>query len=479
MSTTSSSVLLFIVAGPLFLSRGALGFVSFPKSLSSFAKSFPAAFDWGRASVEEDAEDDARAALAATTEETPTFAVQLMKQDVPVIRNGKVVAQKTAFFGEVHVGSPMQTFTVVFDTGSGHLILPSLSCESETCTKHRRFSSKDSTSAVEVEHNGTPIPADADATARDQVAITFGTGKVVGEFVQDKACLGTSGLFCADLRVVLATSMSDEPFAAFNFDGVLGLGLMALTLRDEFSFFGQMAAQHPTMQPRFGFFLGHGESAGDESAITFGGHDKRQVDSELRWAPLAMQELGYWQVQIKSVRIGDTVLDDCADGTCRAILDTGTSLIGVPKQSAQSLHRQLARAVPDEQLAAVASSGDDIDCRKLPGQDVHFELLDGLIISLGVEDYSRRSPIVVTVPAAAPKEGEEEKEKQEPVTRTFCRAALLPVDMKAPLGPKVFIWGEPVLRKYYTMYDWGAKQVGFAMANHPSATTEQGDAAVV
>ena len=34
----------------------------------------------------------------------------------------------------------------------------------------------------------------------------------------------------------------------------------------------------------------------------------------------------------------------------------------------------------------------------------------------------------------------------------FCRSLLLPVDLKPPLGPLVFIWGEPVLRRYYTVY---------------------------
>jgi len=258
------------------------------------------------------------------------------------------------------------------------------------------------------------------------------------------------------LRVVLANQMSDEPFGLFNFDGVLGLGLTALTLADEFSFFGQMALQHPTMQPRFGVFLARHDDVGG-SSITFGGHDARQVGSEVQWTPLALQELGYWQVQIKAVRIGETVLEDCADGDCRAILDTGTSLIGVPKQSAQALHRQLARPVPDD----ILEKHQNVDCRSVPGLDIHFELADGITISLGVADYSRQTPINVTVP---PK-GLEDQE----TTKQFCRALLLPVDMKAPLGPKIFIWGEPVLRKYYTIYDWGAKKVGFAAAKHPPA----------
>lgn len=41
---------------------------------------------------------------------------------------------------------------------------------------------------------------------------------------------------------------------------------------------------------------------------------------------------------------------------------------------------------------------------------------------------------------------------QEP--QTVCRATLLPVDPSPSLGMKAFILGEPMLRKYYTVYDW-------------------------
>jgi len=57
------------------------------------------------------------------------YTVQLSKQYVPVETNGGSVVHKTAYFGTVHVGFPVpQKFTVVFDTGSAHLFLPSSGC---------------------------------------------------------------------------------------------------------------------------------------------------------------------------------------------------------------------------------------------------------------------------------------------------------------------------------------------------------------
>lgn len=406
------------------------------------------------------------APLGTCTSETLThpqeglFSIPLKKQYVPVQKNGKTVAYKTAYFGEVHLGRPQpQVFTVVFDTGSGHVILPSTACLSEACVKHRRYDRKLSNSAIDIEYDGTKLRADAQE--RDQVAIAFGTGEVLGEFVHEGVCLGASpsmpnsteqesGLQnssspCVDLRVVLASNMTEDPFSHFDFDGVLGLGLEALTLSPEFSFFGQLSKQ-ASMQPIFSVFLSQHD--GHDSMISFGGYEQKFAGTDVVWAPVAMSELGYWQVQLKSVKVNGQALPDCEDGSCRAILDTGTSLLGVPRQAVRSMHRMLARPVPEEQQENSA-----IDCRRLPGSSLEFDVGE-TVVSLLPEDYSRPTPFNMTIP-------------NQNKWRLFCRSLLLPVEMAAPLGPKVFIWGEPVLRRYYTIYDVSKKRVGFALAKQP------------
>merc|ERR1712066_737742 len=57
-----------------------------------------------------------------------------------------------------------------------------------------------------------------------------------------------------------------------------------------------------------------------------------------------------------------------------------------------------------------------------------------------------------------------EGEKKRPHAK--CHPTLMPMDVPEPLGPKLFILGEPVLRKYYTAYDWDKKRIGFGLANH-------------
>jgi hypothetical protein len=381
--------------------------------------------------------------------------VPLNTQDVPVTINGRVVAYKTAYFGEVFVGSPVpQNFTVVFDTGSGHFFLPSTACQDESCAHHNRYDPSASMSAVDINHDGVQVTVHDDA--RDQVSIAYGTGEIVGEFVKETVCLGfnsnASGEHCARVRVITAREMTAEPFKNFIFDGVLGLGLPGLALDPEFHFLGQMTKSVTSFVPVFGVFLSsRGPSVGRErSEITLGGHDRTRTQNPLDWVHVHQPESGHWRIRIRGIRIGDQRVPFCDDGGCTTILDTGTSMLGVPRASLQDFLWRTAREVPQLQDGE-AVDPNSVDCRKVAGPAFVFELDNGLEVSLDAEDYTRPAPSKIVADG-----------KQ----RHICRSSLLPIDMP-PIGERVFIWGEPVLRKYYTAYD--AREpphVGFALATH-------------
>lgn len=389
------------------------------------------------------------ALLAATlSAAAPVVTVPLDKQYVPVVRNSKIVSYKTAYFGRVFLGLPaQQNFTVVFDTGSGHLFLPSSRCQTETCLKHHRYNRSASESAVDLDHEGRAVAANA--AVRDQVNIAYGTGEVTGEFVRETICLADhsgdtateQSKECVQIRVVTATELTKEPFNTFEFDGVLGLGLASLAVDPEFSFFGQLSKLNSLPEDRFGYFLSRTDAVASE--ISFGGHDDRRMASELQWVPVHKPELGFWQVKVRSVSVAGEALPLCEEGDCVAIADTGTSLIGAPREATQRLHWLLARKVPD--------NPSEIDCRGFPGPDLVFELegLQGesVNVTIGPEDYSRATAMRVL-------------QTKTNSSQVICRASLLPVDGDEVLGPKAWILGEPVLRKYYTAYDWRQQQIG-------------------
>lgn len=383
--------------------------------------------------------------------------VRLDKQYVPLQRGGKVIAHKTAYFGSIYVGLPHpQRFSVVFDTGSGHLFVPSSACASPTCLKHKRYNRHASQSAVDIDHSGAEVKGDA--TERDQVSIAYGTGEILGEFVHEVVCLSEhrqssyenhsswkQHADCVKLRAITASEMTEEPFINFAFDGVVGLGLGALAVDPEFSYFGQLAKAGMLPELRFGFFLSMQDSFPSE--ISIGGHDERRMSGELRWAEVVQPELGYWQVNIKGVKIGGVALPLCETGKCVGIVDSGTSLVGVPSKSIRDIHWKLARKI----------SGDpsQVDCRHVGGPEVVIDL-GGFEISLGAEDYSRPTAMRV-------------ESNSSGQVQVVCRASLLPVDMAADGGnPLTWILGEPVLRKYYTAFDWHKQEIGFALAKQPS-----------
>eukprot|EP00932_Pfiesteria_piscicida_P012399 SRR837773.2377.p2 GENE.SRR837773.2377~~SRR837773.2377.p2 ORF type:complete len:404 (-),score=166.81 SRR837773.2377:52-1194(-) len=352
----------------------------------------------------------------------------------------------------MYVGTPEQTFTVVFDTGSGHFIVPSAKCESEACKVHRRYNRTASSSAEDIDHDGNKVE-DA-SEERDQVSVAFGTGEIIGEFSRETVCFSPPGAaaagaelppLCTRVRVVFATEMTEEPFSAFEFDGVLGLGLESLALDPEFSFMGQITRLNKHMDSYFGVFVSHLDEV--SSQITFGGHDPRRVAGEMQWTEVHKPELGYWQLRLRAIYVSGEPLELCQDGGCVAIADTGTSLLGVPKQAAQHVHWLLARNV----------EGDpgELDCRSQTGPEIVFDL-GGFNLTLGAEDYSRPAGLRVITNATNE-------------TQFICRAQLLPVDEGPALGDKAWILGEPVLRKYYSAYDWGRSRIGFAPSAQPTA----------
>merc|ERR1719313_2525743 len=109
--------------------------------------------------------------------------------------------------------------------------------------------------------------------------------------------------------------------------------------------------------------------------------------------------------------------------------------------------------------------------------------LESINITLSAENYMRRLPLRegvnvgsatgVVLPAndshaTASVTSEPTPlldENQTAVTR-HCRPRIMPVNLPEPVGPKLFILGEPVLHRYYTVYDWTQLQVGFSLANN-------------
>jgi len=502
------------------------------------------------------------AAKAAEKAPNQPFLVGLRRESVPIYRKGKIASFKTSYSGVLTLGTPAQEFRVVFDTGSGHLVLPAAECATEACMVEgrRKFNMSASETSVAINSDGSLVP---EGEHCDQVTIGFGTGEITGEFTKDIVCFGIVGAsteppstdeaasaidagavvvaegaadksggteMCVEMSVILAVEMSTAPFKTFRFDGILGLGLDGLALNKEFSFFEMLLGKGlPASQ--FGIFLTEGEE-GEDSEVAFGGVDDRRLLEPLSWAPVVMPEHGHWQVSILAVRINGVELDICKDGTCRGVVDTGTSHLGIPAPADKEVADLLTR-----------EAGDLLDCRLVDAPEMEIDL-PGYTLTLHPYNYMRRLPLregvsvsspqgvfvpaanetnetaapaadasaaaaaapsaaegsaqavsadaaavapataqaeaaapdaaapPAAAPAAAPGAAPTPSEEEEEQVRRFCRPRLMPVRLPAPLGPKLFILGEPVLHRYYTVYDWGNRRVGFSLANNRRNTMD-------
>jgi len=264
--------------------------------------------------------------------------------------------------------------------------------------------------------------------------------------------------------------MSTQPFASFGFDGILGLGLESLALDPDFSFFNRFASKPHVSAAQFGFFLTDGDS-GEESEIVFGGFDKTRIRHELQWNSVARQEQGYWQIRIIAVRVDGEEMDVCKDGTCYGVVDTGTSHIGFPFPHDQVVAQKLSQ-----------DAGDLLDCRMAAAPTLVLEL-ESFNLTLEPRDYMRRLPLrdgldmgSATVLASPSRPSDASANTSSTTSNASaneatnisraCSARFMPVKLPAPVGPKLFILGEPILHRYYTVFDGSAMKVGFALANN-------------
>ena len=71
---------------------------------------------------------------------------------------------------------------------------------------------------------------------------------------------------------------------------------------------------------------------------------------------------------------------------------------------------------------------------------------------------------VVDAPVGVQNDPETELEIPTPVA-WHCSARLMSINFPAPLGPNLFVLGEPVLHKYDTVFDWYAQEVGFGLSS--------------
>ncbi|XP_050223403.1 phytepsin-like [Mercurialis annua] len=215
------------------------------------------------------------------------------------------------YFGEIGIGSPPQNFTVIFDTGSSNLWIPSAKCYfSLACYFHSRYKSSRSTSYIK---NGTTCE------------IHYGTGSIVGFFSQDSVAVGN--ILVKDQDFIEATREGSLTFVLAKFDGIFGLGFQEISVENSVPVWYNMLQQGLVGDPVFSFWLNTDPKATEGGELVFGGVDSRHYKGRHTFVPVTQK--GYWQFDMGDFLIGNRSTGVCENG-CAAIVDSGTSLLAGP-----------------------------------------------------------------------------------------------------------------------------------------------------
>uniref|UniRef100_A0ACD5VPC5 Uncharacterized protein n=1 Tax=Avena sativa TaxID=4498 RepID=A0ACD5VPC5_AVESA len=215
------------------------------------------------------------------------------------------------YYGEVGIGTPPQNFTVIFDTGSSDLWVPSSKCYfSIACYLHQSYRGS---------RSGTY------KKKAKPVAIHYGTGAIAGHLSQDNVQVG--GVVVKNQDFIEATLEPSITFMVAKFDGILGLGFKEISAGGTEPVWYNMVSQGLVGSPVFSFWFNRHAGEGTGGEIVFGGIDPKHHKGSHTYVPVAKK--GYWQFDMGDVLIGGNSTGVCKSG-CAAIADSGTSLLTGP-----------------------------------------------------------------------------------------------------------------------------------------------------
>ncbi|XP_072522703.1 pepsin A-like [Salminus brasiliensis] len=306
-----------------------------------------------------------------------------------------------SYYGVISIGTPPQSFLVIFDTGSSNLWVPSIYCSSRACTSHHKFNP---TLSSTFQSNNQPL------------SIQYGTGSMTGVLGYDTVSVG-------GIKVphqIFGLSQTEAPFMAYmKADGILGLAYPRLSASNAQPVFDNMV-QQGLVQDYFSVYLSSNSQTGSE--VVFGGSDPNHYTGSLVWIPLSSET--YWQITMDSVTVNGQVV--ACNGGCQAIVDTGTSLIVGPNSDIASLNSE---------VGATTNNGDAIvNCNSISSMPVVSFNINGHSFTLPASAYTRQSNYY------------------------GCRTGF------GNGGSSLWILGDVFIRQYYTVFNRGNNSVGLAKA---------------
>ncbi|XP_033370812.1 pepsin A-like isoform X1 [Parus major] len=182
------------------------------------------------------------------------------------------------YFGTISIGTPPQEFTVVFDTGSSNLWVPSVFCSSPACRNHNRFNPAESSTFL---------------STNDTLFIAYGTGSMTGVLGYDT--VNVAGINVRHQIFGLAETEPGDFFYYTPFDGILGLAFPSIASSGATPVFDNMMMENLVDRHLFSVYLSRDSQGG--SFVLFGAIDPYYTTKGISWIPLSAET--YWQISME------------------------------------------------------------------------------------------------------------------------------------------------------------------------------------
>jgi len=317
------------------------------------------------------------------------------------------------YYGDIEIGTPAQTLPVLFDTGSSDFWMMSKEC-TKGCGTHGTYDHTKSTTYVA---NGTTF------------ADYYGLGNATGFLSSD--ILNIGGL---QTRVTFgeATAVGDPGSS----DGILGLAYRSISAQHVLPPFFVFEQQGLLAENLFCFYL-QSDSLQD-GELTLGGIDTSKYSGSIAYTPIINEE--YYLVGLTEITINNQKFTQATS----AIVDSGTSFLVGPSTDVGNI-ATAAGATYNSQNGVY-----EVSCSATT---------PSITFTLGSSATS--TSFTVSSSSWVINQG------------GTCYLALSASDIDSPASSGGLMWilGDAFMRDWYTIFDVGTTQLGFAPAVTSSSQT--------
>ncbi|KAH8878247.1 Lysosomal aspartic protease [Schistosoma japonicum] len=317
---------------------------------------------------------------------------------------------KLQYYGEVSVGTPPQRLRVLFDTGSTDTWFASRRCWffDIFCWF---FSFYDRTKSSTYRPDGS----------------TFEVRYLDSNY---------SGIWSVDTvrinSLVVHNQSFGEMMSIFNldyftnkYDGIIGMSCRRISTYGNIPMFPNILANGVNMEPVFSFYLNRKEGVSIGGEMILGGVNPKYFKGDFEYIPTVSNHV--WTIPMLSLRIKE--MEFC--NRCIATIDTGTSLIIGGKEQVDKINSLLGtwNSIFEKNV---------FDCSRI-------DMLPSIEFVFHKKKYILEPRHYVV--------------KVSNLVGTICSS---PFESIESLPPGIWILGDVFMGRFYTVYDFGQKRIGFA-----------------